>query len=361
MGDGQEDNGACTTAPPSAASSAAAFATREEADSLPWVGRDEQALEQWDFQRFRFVTLLQEAPRNSGRVELCEDIETSQMVAVKAMPLSWTCDSHEAFLCAHPEENEFPWRDFEATRYLCRTAGLSCVCNFVGLFERETEAHGAEICLVLSYCSGGDLFSWLERGLPITGYAREIAARPLMRKVLEAVRAVHAHGIAHGDLSLENVLLDTEETDPEAAVIRLIDFGACTGVRSIGARGKPSYQAPEVHSDQEYSALAADTFSVGVMVFTLVVGTYPWQSTRTHVCPCFRFAAERGLPAYLARRKIKRGGRGEIVSLAELLSAELIELLVGMLAVDSGTRLSIAGALTHPWFSARSSACSNEQ
>lgn len=338
-----------------ATSSTAAVETRcEEAGILPFVGRGERALEQWNDQRFRPVTVLQEAPRNNGRVELCEDLETSQMVAVKAMPVSWTCESHEAFLIAHPEENELPWRDFEATCYLSQTAGLRCVCSFVGLFRRTTEAHGREICLVLSYCSGGDLFSWLERGLPVAGRAREIAARPLMRKVLVAIRDIHAHGIAHGDLSLENVLLDREETDPEAAVVRLIDFGACTGVRALGPRGKPSYQAPEVHVDQEYSALAADAFSVGVMIFTLVVGNYPWKSTRPHACPCFRFAAERGLQAYLTRRKVKSGGGTEggerIVTLAELLSTELVDLLMGLLAVDAQRRLDIVVALEHPWF-----------
>jgi len=305
---------------------------------------------QWDDQRFRFIALLQEAPRNSGRVELCEDVQTSQKVAVKVMPVSWACDSHEAFVQAHPQENELPWMDFGAIRYLSRTAGLSRVCSFVGLYRRDSEAHGQEICLVLSYCAGGDLFSWLERSLPTTGLAREMSCRPLMRHVLEAVRDVHAHGVAHGDLSLENVLLQREETDPEAAEIRLIDFGACTGVRAMGPRGKPSYQAPEVHSDKEYDACSADAFSLGVMIFTLAVGNYPWRSTRPQVCPCFRFAADRGLPAYLARRKIRNGESDEVVTLAALLSPELIALLTGLLAVDPASRLTVCAALEHPWF-----------
>jgi len=305
---------------------------------------------QWDDQRFQFIALLQEAPRNSGRVELCEDLQTSQRVAVKIMPVSWACESHEAFVRAHPQENELPWRDFGAVRYLSRNAGLACVCTFVGLYLRTSEAHGQEICLVLSYCAGGDLFSWLERSLPTAGLARELSARPLMRHVLTAVRDVHAHGVAHGDLSLENVLLQREETDPEAAEVRLIDFGACTGLRASGPRGKPSYQAPEVHSDKEYDACAADAFSLGVMIFTLAVGNYPWRSTRPQVCPCYRFAADRGLPAYLARRKIRNGDSEEVTTLAALLSPELIALLSGLLAVDPDARLSVSAALEHPWF-----------
>lgn len=234
--------------------------------------------QEWDPQRFRHVALLQEAPRNSGRVELQEDLQTGRHVAVKAMPSAWVCSSHEAFVEAHPEENELPWRDILTTFHLSQVAGLTCVCEFVGLFHRQAE-EGLEVCIVLSFCAGGDLFCWLERSQPLIGAQRESAARPLMQKVLQAVQTIHAQGVAHGDLSLENVLLlnaEEEAADPLAAEIRIIDFGASTGPRATGVRGKPSYQAPEVHSDEEYDAFAADTFSLGVMIFTLAVGNYPW-------------------------------------------------------------------------------------
>jgi len=340
---------------PASSSTSAPSGSDDDDKYLPWAGHGEQTLEEWDARRFRFVALLQEAPRNNGRVELCQDLDTSQMVAVKAMPLAWVCESHEAFRRAHPQENELPWRDFGALDFLSRTMGLRCVCAFVGLYSRPSEAHGREICLVLSYCSGGDLFSWLERGISgAIGVERENAARPLMLKVVQAVRDIHLQGVAHGDLSLENILLEREVTDPALGEVRLIDFGACSGRRARGLRGKPSYQAPEVHTDQEYCAFTADAFSVGVMIFTLVVGNYPWRSTRPHVCQCWRFCAEKNLVAYLAKRKLKCGGGPEgperIVTLAELLSRELVDLLSGMFAVDPERRIGVAAALEHPWF-----------
>uniref|UniRef100_A0A7S4VH06 Protein kinase domain-containing protein n=1 Tax=Alexandrium monilatum TaxID=311494 RepID=A0A7S4VH06_9DINO len=304
---------------------------------------------EWDSGRFRFVALLQEAPRNNGRVELLEDVQTGRLIAAKAMPMSWVCESHEAFMAAHPEESELPWRDILTTYHLSKVVGLSCVCEFMGLFHRQGQ-EGLEVCIVLSYCAGGDLFTWLERSLQLTGSSRELAARPLMRSVLLAVLGIHEQGFAHGDLSLENVLLvDAEERDPTAIKVCIIDFAASTGPRASGLRGKPSYQAPEVHSDQEYDAFAADAFSLGVMLFTIAVGNYPWRSTRPHVCPCFRYAADRGLPAYLARRKI-RGNGDEQVTLAALLSPKLVSLLTGLLCMDGPSRLTPQAALEHPWF-----------
>lgn len=378
-----------TTSSPSSSSSSRALAG---SNCIP---------QQWDPLRFRQVAMLQEAPRNHGRVELWEDTSTGQYVAVKAMPLVWVHSSHAAFLREFPEENEFPWRDISLTRYLSKDAGLSSVCEFIGLFWRlegprnhyqqgpgqvaaaspsEGATPGAalsppthlepdhlqsddvlallegsglgvhvDICLVMSYCAGGDLFTWMDRSLQMGG-DRETATRPLMRLVLKAVADIHALGIAHGDLSLENVLLvDPDGTDLSWVDCRIIDFGAATGPKANGPRGKVSYQAPEMHLGADYDAFLADSFAIGVMIFTLTVGNYPWKSTRPHVCPCFKFAAERGLPAYLAKRKIKVND--QIVALLDTLSPPLVSLMSGLLSVDTVTRLTVTTALQHEWFS----------
>lgn len=309
------------------------------------------SLEFWDPQRFQHVALLQEAPRNSGCVELVEDLHSGRHAAVKAMPVDWVCESHQAFLESYPEENELPWCDIIASHYLSSVAGLRCVCQFIGLCLRQSE-EATEICLVLSYCAGGDLFSWLERCSPVSAAQREAIAMPLMFRVLEAVRDIHAQGMAHGDLSLENVLLLHDTDDPDAAEIKIIDFGAATASRACGLRGKPSYQAPEVHRQEEYDAQVADAFSVGVMIFVLTVGNYPWKSTRPHCCPCFKYCFDKGFLPYLARRTIQAGDA--IVSLDGVLSPELISLLSSLLATDSRQRLTVERALEHPWFLARS-------
>merc|ERR1719277_2990903 len=100
--------------------------------------------------------------------------------------------------------------------------------------------------MVLSYCAGGDLLTHM-RGFAGAPAEREELARPIARRLVDAVLQIHRHGRAHGDLSLENVLLAREASDPEAAEIRVIDFGCSTGPRATGLRCKPSYQAPELH------------------------------------------------------------------------------------------------------------------
>lgn len=305
----------------------------------------------WDAHRFRWQGFLQEASGNQGRVELVEDLVTGKLVAVKAMPIAWTRMSHAEFVVAHPYEKELPWRDIEVTYHLSQIVRVDCVSEFIGLYQRASEETGEdEIRLALSYAGGGDLFCWLERSLSVQRLDRETASRGLMGHVFRAVQQVHQQGIAHGDLSLENVLLvSSENVQPEDVQVRLIDFGAATGVRAVGSRGKPSYQAPEGHTNCEYDARLADAFQTGVMLFTLLVGNYPWKATRPHLCPCFRFVMDKGLAPYLVRRKVKRPS-GEIVSLADSLSPVAISLLDGLLQLQPAYRLSVENALAHPFF-----------
>lgn len=241
---------------------------------------------------------------------------------------------------------------------LAKVAKVGFVCDFIGLFLRKTDAEeegsegSNEVCMVSGYCPGGDLFSWLSNGLPQLGPDREETAKRIMRVVFAAVQEMHNYGFAHGDLSLENVLSTSppgkEVSDPIS--LRLIDFGCASGHRARGCRGKPSYQAPEIHNGRTYDAFAADAFSLGVMLFTLVLGYYPWQTTRQATDdedPCFKVAKEQGMGSYLARRKLRCGE--EVRTLTEVLSPELASLLIGLLDTESRCRLSLADALKHPW------------
>lgn len=71
----------------------------------------------------------------------------------------------------------------------------------------------------MEVCTGGDLFSYLEkRGFKLS----EKRSAQLIHKLCTAIFYAHSYGIAHRDLKPENILMtdDTEDAD-----IRLLDFG----------------------------------------------------------------------------------------------------------------------------------------
>jgi serine/threonine protein kinase len=95
-------------------------------------------------------------------------------------------------------------------------------------------------------------------------------ALPILESVATAVDLVHAHGMLHRDLKLNNVFL--------AGVPKLMDFGLAALVDSSAsdAAGTPDYMAPERISGQP-AGVAADIYAFGVMAFAMLTGRMPFE------------------------------------------------------------------------------------
>jgi len=283
----------------------------------------------WASARLDNVSTLQVAERNHGYVSLMKSLDNGgRMVAVKCMPNAWVCKSQDEFGRRYPLVSERPWYDIGLPRYLYEH-GYPYVCEPLGLY------HDSELTYVVSaYASRGDLFKWCERSSGPNANC-ELIARPLAVQIFDAVRLLHDMGIAHGDLSLENVVL----TDGQggAPCVKLIDFGMASRTRrSTRMRGKPSYMAPEMHWEIEYDTFLADVFSLGTMLFALVNKEYPWSIT-TAQCHHFDYFQEHGLMDYLSRRRRLQRPRFWI----DAMSSDLLHLLSGLLAVDPQDRWTL--------------------
>lgn len=96
----------------------------------------------------------------------------------------------------------------------------------------------------------------------------------LIAQVLQALAYLHRQGILHRDLKPSNVLITT---DGRAHVL---DFGLATSIDADHnhAMGTVLYMAPEVLRG-ETSTPAADLFAIGVMLYEILSGTHPFDST----------------------------------------------------------------------------------
>jgi serine/threonine protein kinase len=88
-------------------------------------------------------------------------------------------------------------------------------------------------------------------------------------QLASALVHVHALGIAHLDVKPANVLLAADGS------IRLADFGVASRVPARRRRGTPLFVAPEILSTG-VAGTAADAWSFGVVVYTLLVGFPPF-------------------------------------------------------------------------------------
>ncbi|KIW88531.1 uncharacterized protein Z519_11100 [Cladophialophora bantiana CBS 173.52] len=112
----------------------------------------------------------------------------------------------------------------------------------------------------------------------------------IFRGILEAVEHMHARGISHGDLKLENVLL-TADGRP-----KLIDFGAATfsqcptetpgladSVNVVpGDYGTTAYMPPDVFTQLEFDKEKADVWALGILFYAMIIGSVPWSSASIH-------------------------------------------------------------------------------
>ncbi|GAA5803758.1 kinase-like domain-containing protein [Helicostylum pulchrum] len=141
------------------------------------------------------------------------------------------------------------------------------------------------IYMVMELCDQGDLFDFVIRDQDTNLIREEALVKKLFLQILDAVESMHAQGVYHRDLKLENVLLKCEdEEDEDDITCKVADFGLATRERysmEFGC-GSTSYLAPEHFDDANeelvpYDAAASDAWSLGVLLLTLIFGRNPWQ------------------------------------------------------------------------------------
>ncbi|GJP54833.1 hypothetical protein CLOM_g13862 [Closterium sp. NIES-68] len=183
--------------------------------------------------------------------------------------------------------------------------------------------------LVLEYCAGGDLSHHIRRG----GAVREAAARHFMRQLGAGLQVLRANNLIHRDLKPQNLLL-SERTS--AAVLKIADFGFARSLQPQGLAetlcGSPLYMAPEILQCQRYDA-KADLWSVGAILFELVVGRPPFGG-QNHV--------------HLLQN-IKRSEARVPRDIAATLSDDCLGLIRALLKRNPVERLSFEQFFNHPF------------
>lgn len=174
----------------------------------------------------------------------------------------------------------------------------------------------------------GDLHSYVRTRRRL----REPAARALFRQIVSAVHEAHAKGIVLRDLKLRKFVF-TDETRTEVKLESLEDAVVLEDVEDdllSDKHGCPAYVSPEIlRSNTQYSGRAADMWGLGVMLYTMLVGRYP-----------FHGAEHSGLFA-----KIRRGQ----FSLPDSLSSRAKCLIKCLLRKEPGDRITTEDVLLHPW------------
>ncbi|XP_055101044.2 serine/threonine-protein kinase N2-like [Symphalangus syndactylus] len=207
---------------------------------------------QFNLQDFRCCAVLGRG--RFGKVLLAEYKHTNEMFAIKALKKGDIVARHQVdiLMC---EKRIF--ETVNSVRHPFLTNLFACF---------QTKEH---VCFVMEYAAGGDLRMHIN-----TGVFSEPTAVFYAACVVLGLQYLHEHKIAHRDLKLENLLLDTE------GFVKIADFGLCK--EGMGYRdrtstfcGTPLYLAPEVLTEISYTR-AVDWWGLGVLIYQMLVGDYPF-------------------------------------------------------------------------------------
>jgi len=292
----------------------------------------EGSLRPWCAKNFRLVKTLHSNEHTQTSVELMRSQGgRGDEVVVKRMTNRWVKGSSHEFQQDRPLEKEQPWHDIAVLKHLNRV-NFPYVCKMLGIFRDDRHTYIAS-----QAATEGDLYTWCKRQ-PAPGRRREASMVPVVSQVFCAVRWLHELGIAHRDLSLENILLTRVGMGP--SVVKLIDFAMGTVSRHCinEVRGKRSYQAPEMHiADVAYDAFSVDAFALGVVLYSLAAQDYPWMSTQDEQCEHFRLASELGIREFLQRRRHRKSK----LRMTQVFSSAFTSLLEGLLQLQPEERSTL--------------------
>jgi serine/threonine protein kinase len=185
------------------------------------------------------------------------------------------------------------------------------------------------VFIVMEFVQGGLLFDLCQN----LGAMGEDAGRFFLHQMLESVEFMHSRRVVHRDLKLENILIDDNLN------LKLADFGfACyKNIDTLNSyRGTMTYMAPEIKESKQYKGTQVDMFSIGVILFIIVQGIFPFKEARTEEY-FYNLICEGQIDTYFS----KVNGTG--------LSEDFKNLILGLFEYNPEKRLTLEQVRAHPW------------
>ena len=201
-----------------------------------------------------------------------------------------------------------------------------------GIPEEEEKQY-----IILEYMPNNDLFYYATH---LNGI-NEQKIKKIFYKILKAVQQCHDKGICHRDLKLENIMFN-EQNEPV-----LCDFGY-GGLLNGNEKftdfvGTLNYMAPEILRRIPYSGIRSDIFSLGVILFALIIQKFGFEKA-TPSDKLYRLIIQKKYEEYW--EKIGNIIGNEII---EKVSPEFKELYLKMVAYSPNERPSIEDIIKCEW------------
>ena len=196
--------------------------------------------------------------------------------------------------------------------------------NIVG-FEHFFE-DAENVYILLELCQNQSLNELLRRRKRL----HELEVQCYINQLCAAIKYLHSHRVIHRDLKLGNLFLN------DKMEVKIGDFGLATKLEFDGERkrticGTPNYIAPEVLEGKQGHSYEVDIWSIGVIIYTLIIGKPPFETS--------------DVKTTYKRIRMNAYNFPDTVSITE----PARDLITKILNNDPGKRPTIDEILQHPW------------
>ena len=136
-----------------------------------------------------------------------------------------------------------------------------------GQITNRKDPYFGHYYLVMEYAEKGDLVNYIEQQ-----NNNENEAKKLITQILNGYEEINKCGFIHRDLKPENILIMDDNT------LKITDFGFCEKMNCVSSKiiGTDGYMPPEVLKNENLIPQEIDVFSLGVILFLLVAGEFPF-------------------------------------------------------------------------------------
>ncbi|KAI0034446.1 kinase-like domain-containing protein, partial [Vararia minispora EC-137] len=197
-----------------------------------------------------------------GHVRIARHAKSGQYAAIKILSKSCLQDSEEA--------DSLRITNIEREIVIMRLLNHPNIGLIYDVWETSSNYY-----IFLEYIDGQELFHYLSDKDKKKLDTEE--ARRFFRQIIIGLDYCHRHHIVHRDLKLENILVSRQGN------VKIVDFGlaAWREANSDGLLrtkcGSNHYMAPEILRGRPYDGTATDVWACGIVLYTMLVGTVPWD------------------------------------------------------------------------------------
>ena len=192
------------------------------------------------------------------------------------------------------------------------------IVHLIDLFQDEDNYY-----VIMDFCSCGDLLGLIRE----RKYIKEQEAKVIFMQICRAINYIHSFNIAHRDLKPENILID------QLGNIKVSDFGFAKFIPKSNVLdtpcGSPCYSSPECISGAPYDGKKSDIWSLGVILYAMVVGCLPWTKRN--------------------KKELYSQIKSGYYTIPNNINEQCKDLIERMLTVDTEKRITLPEIFDHPW------------